>query len=75
VHGAVCRTEFVVNDVVEYRFEVIEEDSVGGAFEDEGEAPIRVYATAGGNARGAYGGIGEEESDGEKLVTMVNEIA
>ena len=54
MHGAVCRAEFAVDDVVENRLEVIKEDRVGGAFEHEGEPPVWVDATASGDSGSGY---------------------
>lgn len=57
VHGAVCGTEFAVDDVVKNRLEVIEEDRVGGAFEHKGESPVGVDATASCDSSSGYCGV------------------
>ena len=67
MYGAVCGAEFAVNDVVKYGLEVVEEDGIGGALEDESEAPVWVDAAAGCNTCGRYCGIGEEEGYRKKL--------
>lgn len=56
-----------MDDVVEYRLEVVEEDGIGGAFEDKSETPVWVDATAGRYAGGGNSNISEEEGDGENL--------
>jgi hypothetical protein len=67
VYCAVCRAELALDDVVEYRLEVVEEDGIGGAFEHESETPVWVDATAGRYTGGGNSSISEEESDGEEL--------
>lgn len=47
------------HDIVEYRLEVVEEDGIGRALEDECEPPVRVDAAAGGKLGGTNDYIGE----------------
>lgn len=57
MYRAVCRAELAVDNVVEDGLEVVEEDGVGGAFENKGKAPVRVNTAAGCNTSGRNGGI------------------
>lgn len=70
MHGAICRAELAVHNVIKYGFEVVEEDGVGGTFEDECEAPIWIDAAARRHASSRHGGVGEEEGDGKELVNV-----
>lgn len=58
--------ELAVHDGVEDRLEVIQEDGVARALEDEGEAPVRVYAGGGGEVQGGDEDVGDEEGDAEE---------
>lgn len=58
--------ESVRQDVVEHRLEVVQENGISRALEDEGEAPEGVDAGRGGGACGADAYVGEEERDGEE---------
>jgi len=66
VHAVARGTEFARDDVVEHGFEVVEEDGVGSAFENEGEAPVGVDAAASGELGGADNDVGKEEGNGEE---------
>ena len=69
VYGAVGGAEFAVDNVVEDRLEVVKEDGVRGALEDESKTPVWVDATAGCDTSGGYGGVCEKECYREELVS------
>lgn len=56
-----------MNDVIQHGFEVVEENGIRGALEDQSEAPVWVDATARSKARGRNSSICKEESYGEEL--------
>jgi hypothetical protein len=51
--------ELARHDIVEYRLEVVEEDGIGRALEDEREPPVRVDAAAGSKLSGTDDYIGQ----------------
>lgn len=57
------RAEFVRHDMVKHRFEVVEENGVRCAFEDEGKPPVRVDAATSGKFRRTDDHISKQESD------------
>lgn len=63
VHSAIRRAEFTVHNFVEHRLEVVEEDGVGGALEDQSKTPVGINAAAGCQASGGDSSICQEEGD------------
>lgn len=57
VNGAICGAELAVNYVVKNGLEVVKEDRIRSALEDQGEPPVRVDATAGGDTGSGNGSI------------------
>jgi len=74
MHSAFPRAELAVHDVVEHGFEVVEEDRVRSAFEDESEAPIGVYPATSCHAGGGDGGVGKEKGYGKELLLVSNGV-
>lgn len=67
MHGAAAAClELACDDVVEDGFEVVEEDSIGCAFENESEAPVRVDTGRHSDACSVDGDVGQEEGDGDE---------
>ena len=54
-----------MHDLVEDGLEVVEEDGIGCAFEDQGQSPVRVDAVILGGDLGSNESVCEEEDDGE----------
>ena len=59
--AAARRAEFPRDDIIKDRFEVVEEDSVGSALKDEGEAPVGIDPGRSGYPRRIHAHIGEQE--------------
>ena len=59
MHSVTGRAKFTRDNVVKNGFEVVEEDGVGCAFEDERETPVGVYAAARCDFGGTHGDVGE----------------